>query len=659
MTNARSLAVRLRWAVASAIFLIASLVTNTANAANVIERIDALTLGTEQDLVRSAVIDTANGFAYFGTFTDPGRIVKVDLGTFQAVDEIVLEPNENKLRSAVIDTANGYAYFGTSTQPGRVVKIDLNTFTRVGAITLNAGEDYLESAAIDPTDGLGGVLYFSTYTSPIEVVKIDLNTFTRLGAVTLDTGENLSGAMLVDPGSGYAYVGTSDNVIVRVDLSPFARVDALTLPVNEFGQNSGFIDAANGYAYFGTAGVGRVVKVDLSTFTRVGSITTGDGPLYTANFDPGTGYAYFGTNTSPGRVVAIDLDSFTEVGSDVLDAGEDSIYSAVLDAGAGYAYFGTFTDPGQVVRVRVVAPFVLRFAGPNRYATAAVVSDRGFADPDAIDTVFVAVGNDFPDAVAGAAVAGKLGAPLLLVETDSIPGATAAELTRLTPDTIVVLGGTAVISQAVENALEGYASTVTRLAGANRYETAVAISQHGFPGSADTVIVATGLGYADALSGGPAAVALNGPVLLTDPDELPAAVSAEITRLSPSRIIVVGGTAAVSADVFTDLQALAGQVDRISGPDRYATAVAISLEAFPGGAYFAYVATGLNFPDALAGAVAAGFAGAPVLLVPGTSLPGAVSDEITRLGASVVVVLGGVAVVSPSVEMDLETLLGI
>jgi hypothetical protein len=356
MTHARSLAVGRRWVLVWVTLLIASLATSTANAANVIERIDALTLGTDQDNVRSAVVDTANGFAYFGTFTVPGRVVKVDLSTFQAVDEIVLEENENDLRSAVIDTASGHAYFGTSTNPGRVVKIDLDTFTRVGAITLNDGESHLQSAALDPTDGLEGALYFSTYTSPIKVVKIDLSTFLRDDAVTLDTGENLSGAMLIDPGNGYAYVGTASNVIVRVGLSPFARIDTLTLPVNEFTPISGFTDAANGYAYFGTSGTGSVVKVDLSTFTRVGAINTGDGRLYTADFDPGTGYAYFGTNTIPGRVVAIDLDTFTEVGSDVLDAGEDSIYSAVLDAGAGYAYFGTFTDPGQVVRVRVGLP---------------------------------------------------------------------------------------------------------------------------------------------------------------------------------------------------------------------------------------------------------------------------------------------------------------
>ncbi|MDP2624260.1 MAG: cell wall-binding repeat-containing protein, partial [Actinomycetota bacterium] len=302
---------------------------------------------------------------------------------------------------------------------------------------------------------------------------------------------------------------------------------------------------------------------------------------------------------------------------------------------------------------------VLRYAGANRFGTAAAISVGDFPDPGLVDTVFVAVGTNFPDALAGAAVAGKLGAPLLLVQTDSIPAETAAELTRLGPATVVILGGTAVVSPAVETALGGYAATVIRLAGSNRYATAVEISKYGFPGTADTVIIATGLGFADALAGGPAAVSLNGPVLLTDPNNLPAVVSAEITRLGPSRVIVVGGTAVVSNTVVTQLEALAPDVDRIAGPNRYETAVAISLEAFAAGAARAYVATGLNFPDALAGAAAAGFYESPILLVPGTSLPGAVAAEITRLGATTIVILGGTAVVSSSVETDLETLLGI
>ncbi|MDP3984497.1 MAG: cell wall-binding repeat-containing protein [Acidimicrobiia bacterium] len=300
---------------------------------------------------------------------------------------------------------------------------------------------------------------------------------------------------------------------------------------------------------------------------------------------------------------------------------------------------------------------VTRYAGSNRYGTAAAISNGDFPDPSSVSTVFVATGLNYPDALAGAAVAGKVGAPLLLVDTNSIPDPTATELARLSPDTIVILGGNSAVSPDVEIALGAYASTVTRLAGANRYATAVEISQYGYAGTADTVIVATGGGFADALAGGPAAVAFGGPVLLTDPNTLPGIVAAEIARLSPSRIVVVGGTAAVSASVFDALKAIQANTVRLSGSNRYGTAVEISQDAFAGGSTRVYVATGLNFPDALAGAAAAGWYGAPVLLVPGTSVPASVSAEITRLGASEIIVLGGTGVVSLQVEGSLLDLI--
>jgi len=300
---------------------------------------------------------------------------------------------------------------------------------------------------------------------------------------------------------------------------------------------------------------------------------------------------------------------------------------------------------------------VVRLAGGNRFGTAAAISLGDFPNPASVSTVFVAVGTNFPDALAGAAVAGKLGAPLLLVNVASIPAETAEELTRLSPETIVILGGTGVISPGVESALDGYATTVVRLAGANRYATAVAISQYGFPATANQVVIATGTGFADALAGGPAAVALGGPVLLTDPNGLLPVVADEISRLNPSRIVVVGGTGAVSATVFDQLKAIQVNTVRIAGASRYDTAVAISQDAFSSGATRAYVATGLNFPDALAGAGAAGWWDAPMLLVPGSSLPASVSAEITRLGAIKVVILGGTAVVTTTVETALNTLL--
>jgi putative cell wall-binding protein len=215
-----------------------------------------------------------------------------------------------------------------------------------------------------------------------------------------------------------------------------------------------------------------------------------------------------------------------------------------------------------------------------------------------------------------------------------------------------------VISLSVESALGAYAPTVIRLAGGDRYATAVEVSEYGFQdaGSADTVIVVTGQGFADALAGGPAAIAFNGPVLLTNPTSLPAVVAAEITRLAPERIIVIGGAAAVSDAVFDQLEPLAAEVVRIAGASRYQTAIAVSVEAFAS-ASRVYIATGLNFPDALAGGAAAGWWGGPMLLVPGTSLPEEVGNEIVRLGATKVIILGGTGGVSQGVEDALNALI--
>jgi hypothetical protein len=98
-------------------------------------------------------------------------VVKVRLSDFTRVGALTLNSGENNLRSAVIDPAGDYAYFGTLTSPGVVVKVRLSDFTRVAALTLNSGESYLRSAVIDPADGYA---YFGTGTEPGIVVQIDL-----------------------------------------------------------------------------------------------------------------------------------------------------------------------------------------------------------------------------------------------------------------------------------------------------------------------------------------------------------------------------------------------------------------------------------------------------------------------------------------------------
>ena len=190
---------------------------------------------------------------------------------------------------------------------------------------------------------------------------------------------------------------------------------------------------------------------------------------------------------------------------------------------------------------------VLRWAGPDRYATAATISSQSFAP--GVSVAYVATGATFPDALSAGAVAGKVGGPILLVASNAIPSSTASELARLKPGKIVVLGGSAVVSDGVAQALRPYAvsGSVSRLAGSDRFSTSVQVSRSAYgAGGSDTAVVATGLNFPDGLAGGPVAALLPGPLLLVAPTSLPSSVAAELTRLDPEKVFVLGGQASVS-----------------------------------------------------------------------------------------------------------------
>lgn len=299
-----------------------------------------------------------------------------------------------------------------------------------------------------------------------------------------------------------------------------------------------------------------------------------------------------------------------------------------------------------------------RLAGADRYATAAAVSAASYAP--GVPVAYVATGATFPDALAAGAAAVRRGGPVLLVTSGNIPGPTATELARLDPAEIIVVGGSSMVSQTVVNQLVPYATTgvVRRLSGSNRYATAAAISRDAFPQDVPIAYVATGTTFPDALAGVAAAGSGGGPVLLTMPNELPWETAAELSRLRPDRIVVLGGTSAISSGVANALGAYAGSgVTRLSGANRYSTAVGVSRNTF-GNSEVVFIATGLNFPDALGGGPVAGSVPGPLLLVPGTTVPSDVAAEVSRLGASRVVILGGTSVVSSGVQSQLGTLVG-
>lgn len=135
---------------------------------------------------------------------------------------------------------------------------------------------------------------------------------------------------------------------------------------------------------------------------------------------------------------------------------------------------------------------------------------------------------------------------------------------------------------------------VVRLAGADRYTTAVAVSQSSHPSGAPVAILTTGASFPDALAGGPAASVLGGPVLLVQRDRVPTVALDELRRLHPQRVLILGGAAAVSGAVTAQLAGEAFSVERVAGSDRYETAALISQRTFSPGADDVYVATGEN-----------------------------------------------------------------
>jgi putative cell wall-binding protein len=250
---------------------------------------------------------------------------------------------------------------------------------------------------------------------------------------------------------------------------------------------------------------------------------------------------------------------------------------------------------------------VERVAGSDRYETATAIA----AHWDTADTVFLATGLNFPDAIAAGPVAAINDAPLLLTKTNAIPSTTNRALARLAPSTVVLLGGTAAISTAVEDDLRARFPEVTRLGGSDRFGTAAALSAWHFTSGAAKVYIATGANYLDALVAGPRAAESDAPLLLVTKDRVPPATRDELIRLGPAEIVIVGSEGVVGAEVAAELAGYSsGTVTRIAGGSRFSTATAVAEGA---AGTRTYIVTADDFPDGLAATPLTG--GAPILLV--------------------------------------------
>lgn len=299
-----------------------------------------------------------------------------------------------------------------------------------------------------------------------------------------------------------------------------------------------------------------------------------------------------------------------------------------------------------------------RLRGAGRVDTAAAIARA--AHPHGADRAVLAVASGFPDALAGGPLAATVGGPLLLTADDAVPPVTLQVMADLGVRDVVLLGGPAVIGPGVLEELAAAGIDATRIAGPSRIETAAeiaAVISRQRPGS--RAFLAAAGGFADALvAAGPGGI-LGMPILLSEPDQLHPATLAALADVE--EVVLVGGTARLSADLERDLQDRGIATTRLAGTSRFATARAVNdwlAEQVPLGDRLV-VATGEDFPDALAGGPLAAAVRAPLMIVPGVSIdadPDAAAFFADLGPRSRVSVLGGLSALGSHHQWQLEQL---
>lgn len=310
---------------------------------------------------------------------------------------------------------------------------------------------------------------------------------------------------------------------------------------------------------------------------------------------------------------------------------------------------------------------VVRQAGADRVGTAAAVSRATF--PRGTRHVVLVTARDYPDALAGSSLAGAVRGPVLLTSRGSLAGEVRDELRRLSPDAVTVLGGTAVVSEAVVDEVRALGiGDVRRVHGATRFETAAQAARRITPRGHAYLVQGQhrdpARGWPDGVAVSALAAAGPSPVLLATRNTLPEPTARVIDELGVQRVTIVGGHGAISPEVAQAVAARGVEVERLSGPSRYATSAEVARRSTAVGldATRPWLVTGQNWPDALAAGPAAAHAGAALALVHGVDL-----DRSAPVGHWLVgsprptraTLVGGAAAISGSAELDIRALTGL
>ena len=534
---------------------------------------------------------------------------------------------ENAPTGATIDPASGvFTWTPTEAQSVRhwfTVKASVGAAYERRTVKVQVtevNEDPVLSAIGDKTVAVGSELRFTATATDVDLPAQELE-FSLSGTVP-------AGAA-IDPTSGvFTWTPTVDQIGEHTfgvwvvdpyfDLYSFPPVgsDAQSITVT-------VVAAADENTAPVLAPIGDKSVAEGTQLAFTATATDADIPADTLTFSLGSG--------APSGAAITAAGVFTWTPTEAQGPGSYPITIRVSD--------GALTD-SETITVTVTEsgtpdddPDVTPVAGAGRVETAIEASKLGFADGSS-EFVVIATARSFPDALGGSALAGALHAPILLTEPAVLADAVKAEIARLGASHVIVLGGTGAVSAPVYAALDALpgVTEIERIEGSTRYQTAEKIAERTIAENEawdGTAFVATGESFPDALGASPLAAAKGWPIYLVHPN--PANEAGLVSAMDDDGVtsaLILGGAGVVPATLETKLDTAfsTAEVDRLSGANRYDTAVAVATygveQAGLGWDHLAF-ATGEDFPDALAGGALQGASGSVMLLAyPGYLHPG-------------------------------------
>ena len=578
------------------------------------------------------------------------------------------------VRDLTVDHSSATVFVATGTD-GTIVPVNETTLAVGTPIPVGGTLTRVD------VDAEAGTLY-AIDAAAQKLAVVDEASSTVSGKVPLPAAP--PSALTVDPAHHKAYVGFTSLSTLSVVDGPALTASSVTLPPF-FGagvQALGVDPTTQTVIAFNNA---QIVKID--TVTGTASIASNPIPTVTA---PHVGVDVF-TNTvayGAGDTVYANWEPVSFLGSvsGVVPAGTSyskqivawsvagqgvtfAVTKGALPAGlsiTGSEIVGTATTPGdytfdltatdatldsvtQTYTLRVVT--VSRTSGSDRFDTSVAVSKAAYPDASAVGTVYVANGISFPDALSGGPAAAQDSGPLLLTAPTYLPVSVHDEIARLHPSKIVVVGGPAVVSDAVFTALTKLTpakTDVTRVYGSDRFGTSQAVIKHSFK-AAPIVYVSTGLNFPDSLSAGGAAGSLHAPLLLVNGNttSVDAPTAALLQSLGTSKIVIIGGSAVMSPSLVADF-ARFGTVVHLAGSDRFDSSQQVVESAFSTSSRV-ILANGLNFPDALGASAWSGKSASPLFITLANCVPQRTLDDTYFLGATKVSLVGGATVLNGSV----------